>query len=257
MLVLFGLSVLFSCSSQSKLSNGGTTLRLHPEQGKAYTITTKTNMMNTMEVQGQTMNMSQNLETRQSFTAQSVSNDQSVFETQIEAIKMTISQMGMKLEYDSEHPEKTSPMLAGQTQEIEKKLNKPETITYDALGNTLDSIGPNTEELGSVIVLPEKGLSVGSTWDFNKTQKISGTEINSKMTYTVTAISKKSVDVSINGTVEGSNEVSGTYTGTASINPQTGLIIQDNTKFNISMTINEQGMSIPVTIVGSSTVEVK
>ena len=84
--------------------------------------------------------------------------------------------------------------------------------------------------------------------------------MKSKMTYTVTAISKKSVDVTIAGTIESdgnSNGVSGTYTGTASINPQTGIVIQSSTKSNISMTINEQGMSIPMTIVGNTTVEVK
>jgi hypothetical protein len=77
------------------------------------------------------------------------------------------------------------------------------------------------------------------------------------MTYTVTAISKKSVDVSFSGTAEGNNDVSGTYSGTASIDPQTGIIIQSANKSNISMTMNEQGMSIPVTMVGNTTVEVK
>ena len=113
---------------------------------------------------------------------------------------------------------------------------------------------------GAISELPEEELTVGSTWTFNKTQNVGGTEINSKMTYTVTAISKKSVDIDIAGIVESdvaSGEMSGTYTGTASINPQTGIVIQSSIKSNISMTINEQGMSIPMTMVGNTTVEVK
>ena len=258
MLVLFGLSVLFGCSSQSKLSKEGTTLRLHPEKGKTYTATSKANMMTMMEVQGQTMNMSQNMETRQSFTALEVSDAQSVIKSQIDAIKMSISQMGMKLEYDSEHPEKTSPMLAGQTQQLQETLNKPVEITYDAMGRiTNDSIDMVTNPLGNVIIeLPEKNVTVGSSWNTKKTQEVSGIEINVNMGYTVTGISKNNVDVSFNGTIE-STEVTGSYNGTASINPQTGITTSILTKSNISMTHNEQGLSIPMTIVGTTTVEVK
>ena len=249
--------VLVALTTLSFMAKDGVTLRLKPQQGKTYELTTKANMMIMMEVQGQTMNMSQNMETRQSFTAKETNDAQSVFETQIEAIKMSISQMGMKLEYDSEHPEKASPMLAGQTQEIEKHLKQPATITYNVMGNVIDSLELEMSQLGAAIVeLPEQELTVGSAWTFDKSQEINGSEMTTKMTYTVTAISKKSVDVNISGNVE-STDVTGTYTGTASINPQTGLIIQSNTKSNISMTMNEQGMSIPSTIVGTTTVEVK
>lgn len=255
------LLVLVALATLSFMAKDGITLRLRPEQGKTYTLTSKANMMMMMEMQGQSMNMSQNMETRQTFTAKETSDTKSTFETQIDAMKMTISQMGMKLEYDSEHPEKASPMLAGQTQEIEKHLKKPASITYNALGYVIDSIELEMSQLGAAIVeLPEEEVTVGSTWTFNKKQEVSGTEINSKMTYTVTAISKKSVDVTVSGTVESnanSGEVSGTYSGTASIHPQTGLVIQSATKSNLSMTLNEQGMSIPMTMVGTSTIEVK
>lgn len=255
------LLVFVALATLSFMAKDGITLRLRPEQGKTYTLTSKANMMMMMEVQGQTMNMSQNMETRQTFTAKETSDTKSTFETQIDAMKMNISQMGMKLEYDSEHPEKASPMLAGQTQEIEKHLKKPASITYNALGHVVDSIELEMSQLGAAIVeLPEEEVTVGSTWTFNKKQEVSGSEINSKMTYTVTAISKKSIDVTVSGTVESnanSGEMSGTYSGTASIHPQTGLVIQSSTKSNISMTVSEQGMNIPMTIVGTTTVEVK
>ena len=250
--------VLVALVTLSFMAKDGVTLRLRPQQGKTYTVTSKANMMTMMEVQGQTMNMSQSMETRQSFEAKEVSDSQSLIETKVEAVKMTISQMGMKLEYDSEHPDKTSPMLAGQTKQIEETLNNPVTVTYDALGNILnDSSDTEMSQLSNVIIeLPKQELTVGSTWNTKKTQEVSGTEIVADMVYTVTAISKKSVDVSFTGTVE-SEEVSGSYNGTASINPQTGIIMSNTTKSNISMTLNEQGMSIPVTIVGTTTVEVK
>lgn len=251
-LVLIGLATLSFMSKES------IALRLKPQQGKTCTITSKASMMLMMEVQGQTMNQSQTVETRQSFVAKDVKDTQCIFETQIEAMKMTISQMGMKLEYDSEHPEKSSPMLAGQTAEIDKVIKKPANVTYDNLGNIIDSLSLEMSQLGAAIMeLPEEAVNVGSTWTRDKKQSVNGTEINAKMTYTVTAISKKSVDVNVTGSITGSSETTGTYNGTASINPQTGILTSSSIKSNISMTLSEQGMSIPVTIVGNTAVEVK
>lgn len=251
--------VLVALATLSFMAKDGVMLRLRPQQGKTQTITTKANMITMMEVQGQTMNMSQNMETRQTFTAKEVTDAKAVVETQIEAIKMTISQMGMKLEYDSEHPEKTSPMLAGQTKDIEARLHKATTLTYDALGKLVgDSIDLSSKQLGVIIELPEEEIAVGSTWTSTTSQETSGLDVNVELTYTVTAISKKSVDVNVAGNIKGkADDISGTYTGTASINPQTGMVTSSSIKQNISMTANEQGMSIPMTIVGTTTMEVK
>ena len=258
MLVFIGLALLFGCSSQAKLSTGGVTLKLKPQQGQTYTVTSTINAMTMVEVQGQTMNMSQSFEIRQSLNAKEVTNEQSVFETQIEAMKMTMSQMGMKLEYDSEHPEKTSPMLASQISELEKSLKKPIFATYNALGKIVgDETNLEMNQLSSIIIeLPEKELTVGSKWTFKNTQSVSNTEFDVNMEYTVTAISKKSVDVSFTGGAE-SKEINGTYNGTASIDPQTGMIMSSTMKSNVSTTINEQGMSMPITVVGTTTIEVK
>ena len=252
MLVLLGLATL------SFTAKDGVTLRLHPNTGKTYTVNAKQTSMNIMEVMGQSMNSTQSMETRQTFTAQEVTDAQSVLVTQVEAIKLSVSQMGMKLEYDSEHPEKTSPMLAGQTADMEKGLNKPTTVTYNALGVLVgDHSDLSANQLGNVIInLPEEELSVGSTWTNERTQSTSDIEFTVNTEYTVTAISKKSVDVSFKGIVT-SDDVTGTTEGTASINPQTGIVMKLNGKQNISMTITEQGMSIPVTTAANTTITVE
>ena len=250
--------VLIALASFSFMAKDGVTLRLQPKQGQTYTANSKVNAMTMIEVQGQTMNMSQSFEIRQSATAKDVTNEQSTIETKIEAIKMTMSQMGMKLEYDSEHPEKTSPMLAGQTKQLEESLNKVVTVNYDALGKIIgDETNLEMNQLSSIIIeLPEEELTVGSKWNSKKSQTVSNSEFNVNMEYTVTAISKKSVDISFTGNAD-SKDITGTYNGTASIDPQTGMITSSTTKSNVSMTINEQGMSLPTTVVGTSTVEVK
>ena len=253
-LVLIGLATL------SFMAKDGITLRLKPQQGKTYTITTKANMMMMMEAQGQTMNQTQSMEYRQSFTAKNVTAKDVELETKIEAMKMSISQMGMKLEYDSEHPEKTSPMLAGQTAEMDKAVNKTGTVKYDVMGHVIDSLDLEMSQLGGVIIqLPEEELGVGSTWSVDKSQNVSGSEMNVHYTYTVTSISKKSVDLTVTGNVtgKGAEEITGSYNGTASIDAQQGFITKCNLKSNLSMTLSQQGLSIPVTMVGTTTVEVK
>ena len=231
-------------------------IRLKPQQGKTYTVTSKANMTTSMKVQGQTMNMSQVMETRQTFTPTEVSDDQSVIETQIEAIKMTLSQMGMKFEYDSEHPENTSPMIAGQTKEIEKSLKTTTTITYDALGQIVGD-GDLTNPLRDVILqLPEEELSVGSKWSSNKSQTVSDVEVIANMEYTVTAINKKSIEVSFTGNVEASL-VSGSYEGTGTIDPKTGILVSSTTNTSISMTVDAEDISIPMDMEATTTVTVK
>jgi len=76
------------------------------------------------------------------------------------------------------------------------------------------------------------------------------------MIYTVTAISKKSVDVSFTGTID-AKDISGTYNGTASINAQTGIIMTCSLENNVSATVSDQGMEIPLTITGTATISVK
>ena len=250
LLVLMGLALL------SFMAKDSVTLRLHPVQGKTYTISTKATTMNLMEVLGQTINSTQTMETTQTFTVKETNDKQTTVDTQIDNMKMSVSQMGMKFEYDSDHPEKTSPMIADQTKELEKTIKKLSTITYDAMGNV---IGEEENPLGGAIVkLPEEPISVGSTWTIDKTASVSDMDINSKMTYTVKSISKKGVELTVNGNVESNSDgVSGTYTGTATINALTGMMTTSSIKSNLTMTISQQGLTIPVTMVGTTTVTVE
>ena len=250
------LLVLMGWSSLTVNAQKEVTVRLNPKTDVTYTAVIKNTMMNMMQVQGQSMTMTQTMETRSSFTAKSVSDKEVVIEGQNDALKLTISQMGMVLSYDSEHPEKTSPLIADQTEELGSALNKPYTMTFDALGQRLSTEEePEMSQLGSVIIqLPDEPLKVGSTWSTNKRQKISSTDITANMTYTVTKISKKSIEIDAKGTIDGGEEATGTFDGTATIDPRTGMIINSSIKQNISTTISDQGLSIPVTLNGTMTV---
>ncbi len=251
MLIIIGLTAL------SLTAGKGVTLRLCPQQGKTYVVKTKSTMISVMKLQGQSMNSNQTMETRQTFSANEVSTTKNVFDTEIDAIKMTVSQMGMNLVYDSDNPQNTSPMLAGQTGELEKALHKPTTITYNELGQSDDANDLSMSQLNNVIIqLPEEEIFEGSKWNFSKTQDINGIEFAINMEYTVASISKKGVNVNVTGTID-SKDVTGTYEGTSTINAHTGFVTSSNIKSNISLTISEQGLTIPTTINSTITVTVE
>lgn len=253
------LLILIGLSSLPLQAQKSITLRLNPKQGHTYTINTKASVMNLMEVQGQSMSSTQIMETRQSFSATDVNAQEVTLEGQLEAIKLTVSQMGMTLTYDSEHPEKTSPLIAGQTEEFAEEINKKGTTKLDPLANLIstDRETGMLQLVSATIGLPEEPVQEGSSWTDQKDQEVSGISIHANMTYKVTKISKKSVEIEINGTIEAGEDVSGSYTGTASIDPATGLVINSSLKQNISMTISEQGMSIPLTMTGTTTTTVE
>ena len=256
-IVLVSIVALIALTALSFAAGNGITLRLNPQKDKVYTITSKTTQTTVMKIQGQTMRNNQTVEARQIFIAKEVSTDTTIIATKIEAIKMVVSMMGMNLTYDSDHPENNSPMIADQAYEFDRIINKPVYVTFDKLGYNVTPDDVETSQLSNVIIeLPEEELHEGSQWNYVKSQNVSDVDINVNMTYTVTKISKKSVDVSFLGTIE-AKETNGTYNGTSTIDLQTGIVMTSTINNSMSMTVSEQGMEIPITITGTTTINVK
>lgn len=254
---LIAIVTIFAITAMSFSAGKGVTLRLHPQKDKVYVIKSKTTQMNSMKIQGQSMSSTQTFETTQSLTAKEVSDSKNVFETQIDAMKITISQMGMSLTYDSENPQNTSPLIAAQAGEFEKLLKNPVNVTYDNLGHLEETTDFEMSQISNVIIeLPEDEISVGSEWTYTKTQEVSDIEMTVAMKVTVTKITKKDIDISFTGTVD-AKDITGTYEGISTISQQTGLVMSSSIKNKISMTITEQGMTIPMTVSGTTTISVE
>ena len=235
----------------------GVTLRLSPTKGQSYVINSKTNQTTTMKIQGRSMSSIQAVESHQTFSTKEVSDNSIIFETQIDAIKMSYTTMGMTFNYDSDNPQNNSPMIADQTQKFDGIIKKPTDVSYDELGRLAVADDNDMSQLSNVIIeLPEEELNVGSQWNCVKNQEISDSEVNINMTYTVTNISKKTVEVSFTGTIE-SQDITGTYSGTATISAQTGIIMSASIENKVSTTVSQQELEIPVTITGTTTINVK
>ncbi len=233
------------------------TIRLQPQVGKKYIVTSKSTVVTDMKIQGEWVRHSQTVETRQAFTAKTSTDEQVMLETQIEAVSGSVSQGGSTLRYDTEVPEITSPMMAQQVNEMKEKMAFSYLFSYNKQGRLEYSSSemPMNGLDGVILQFPEEELKVGSRWSCDKTQDFDDTKININMTYIVTSISESVIDLNFTGTAVGS--ASGNYHGTASINPQTGLIINSTTSSDIHTTITSQGLVFPVTMTGNTTVSVK
>ena len=234
--------------------NGEGSLKLKLPLGRSFTIFSNSSMNQTLKIQGQTINQSTNIDVKQDFNAIGIVDKTVTLETWIESVKMSISQQGgMTFHYDSDYPEKTSPMLVEQVEGIQKVLHVPYRVVYDeygALDNSSDNVEMNMLE-NVIIEIPKEELKKGSSWSIRNSKDINGTLVYVDWSYVVVSLSDDNIDVNVSGKVIGSSDISGNYHGTIKINPQIGIVVNSNIKGNVSMTIIEQGLQIPVNMIST------
>ena len=236
--------------------NDGIVLRLNVKKGQSFTMNGKINQLMTINAQGMNMSVPQTIEMRQSISIDEVNDGQFTTSSAIEACKVTLTQMGTKLTYDSEHPENNSPMLAGQTDELDKNIGKKFTTIYNNRGELLQSeeITSNFNyQTGVIIPFPEEPVHVGSQWTQDTTMSINNIDMKAVNTYTVSEITKKTVTLTQTTTMKGDSksmamDMSMSAEGTIIIDRATGIVTKTSCKMNCSMTIEEQGMKIPMTM---------
>ncbi len=248
------LSAIIALTLVSFMANDSILLRFKPQVGKTMTCQMKSTQIMKMNVQGQSVNNNQTIESKIEMTATELTADSIFCNAKMKSMKMTQNAMGMTLTYDSEHPENNSPMLAMATKQFQEAIDKEMEIVFDPLGNILRTASDNIPSISAVY--PEEPVSVGSQWTSDNTQNISGTEMALTTTYTVTKITKKETTVSIEGVIK-SDLASGSNTGSMVIDNATGLAKNSTIKTNMDLTISEQGLSIPTTITGTTTITIE
>lgn len=236
--------------------NSEGSLKLKLPLGRTYTISSNSSMSQTLKIQGQTMNQSINTDVKQDFITISNVDQNVTLETWIESVKMSLSQQGgMTLRYDSDYPENTSPMLGKQVENIQRVLHVPFRVVYNEYGTLED--GSNNVEMNLlenvIIEIPKERLQKGSSWSMRKNKDINGTFVYVDWSYVVVSLSDESIGVNVSGNVVSSSDISGNYHGTIEIDPQLGLVVNSNIKGNVSMTLTEQGMQIPVNMITTVT----
>ena len=241
--------------AMSFMAAKGVTLRLNLHKGDSYTVTVKSNQTIAMSAQGQSI--TQGVSTEQVGSLM-VNDDNTVF-SKWESMLAKISTMGMELVYDSKNPDKTSPMLKGQIKQYEDLLKADATYRFDEQGKQLGEV--NGEEyvgpVQSVIrELPKDEMVKGYTWEKEDTKEVQGMSIKTTISFTVKEIGKKNVVVDYVCT-GGSDEMKINQTGTLTFDIAKGIVVKDTAKSEITASVSEQGVVIPMKINGTSEIVVK
>lgn len=166
------LSAIVALTMVSFMANDSVLLRFKPQVGKTLTLSMKSTQIMKMSVQGQSVSNSQTIESKTEMTATKFTADSVFCMAKIKSMKMTQNAMGMTMTYDSEHPENTSPMLAGATKQFQNAIDKELQVVFDPLGNTIKMPSENIPTNSAVY--PEEAVSVGSQWTSDNTQNIGG-----------------------------------------------------------------------------------
>lgn len=248
------LSAIVALTMVSFMANDSVLLRLKPQVGKTMTINMKSSQIMTMNVQGQSIANSQTIESKTEMTATNITADSIFCTAKMKSMKMTQSAMGMTMTYDTEHPEDANPMLAGAMKPFQDAINKELQVVFDPLSKTMKMPSENIPNISATY--PVEAVSVGSQWTADNTQNIAGTDIVMTATYTVTKITKKETTVNVESVIK-SDIASGTNSGSMVIDNATGLTKTSTIKTNMSLTISEQGLSIPTTVTATTTLNIE
>lgn len=248
------LSAIVALTMVSFMANDSVLLRLKPQVGKTMTINMKSSQIMTMNVQGQSIANSQTIESKTEMTATNITADSIFCTAKMKSMKMTQSAMGMTMTYDTEHPEDANPMLAGAMKPFQDAIDKELQVVFDPLSKTMKMPSENIPNISATY--PVEAVSVGSQWTADNTQNIAGTDIVMTATYTVTKITKRETTVNVESVIK-SDIASGTNSGSMVIDNATGLTKTSTIKTNMSLTISEQGLSIPTTVTATTTLNIE
>lgn len=259
-IVLVSIVALIALTTLSFTAGKSVILRIRPYKDKVYVIKSCTKSTMTMKYPGQSLTTDAITEERQSFFAKEVSENNNVFETQLDASKITIKRMGQTLIYDTDNPQNNSPMLVqGGYSAYDTIIKRPNNVTYDCFGHIQESDSIAPFNLSSVMIeLPEHEITVGSEWTYIHSQDFNYFKAYWNMHVNVLEIKKKYAVLSITGTADiPEANATGTSEGTWTIDLKTGIVINCINKFNATMKYSEYGLTVTANISGTTTITVE
>ncbi len=240
-------------------------LQYHLKDGDKFVSTMSMNQEIDMEVQGQSMVINQDMNFEFGYLVSDVVADSFNLHTNINAIKMTQTMMGMEIKYDSRDSSTfNNPTLGTQISDQMNKLIDKEITTTNSINGTVGSVdlgaigadnamAGNMKSSFSQAVYPNHKVKVGESWDNDITTN-GMAEMKMHITYTLTKATRKQAFIDVKGTITSPDETArlkGTLTGEMTVDRKTGWVTHSTFDQDIDMQMEQQGMSFPATVSGS------
>lgn len=200
-------------------------LRYNLKQGESYEQIMENDMK--MQIMGMDIPMLQKISTKNTVTDVDASGNLTQ-EVIIEKFYMKQSNpmAGGDLEYDSEDPQKQSPILAEQ---LGSMKGKKSSTKITPTGKILDA----PKEAGmsnSSNQYPEQAVGLGDTWELSSTSKnpMLGKEITSNSQYKLIERNAGKAIIEVNSKVISEGKEIGSISGKLTVDEQTGILLEGN-----------------------------
>lgn len=244
------------------------------KQGQKIIVQTTTKLSSAASVMGQEVESTADTYTEDLLEVVSVAKNNNIVTKTLKKMKLNANAMGQETKYDSEKPEDKTSQVG---ESLGKLLNKPQEYTLNDEGiiskvpaeennqssnMMMGNAGINNEVVDGELCYRIINRKIGSTW----TDSITKEGLKTVSNYIVKSIENNIATVEVKGTTTGTTTIEqmGQEMTMTANNTLTGLILIDittglkkSTIINIAgnSSIDAMGMSIPVTIKSTTTVE--
>ena len=265
-LVIAAIIILPALANQS-FAQKKVMLKYKLEQGKVFKYKTDIDQDITFDANGQEMSLNQIVGIKTTSTIENSDNEGFKLVSSIDAMRMEQSIFGMDIVYDSEDPETQKDEMAQKIGEaLTEIIGAQFSVTYDAKGNILESdlsalsknedISNNLNTNNNLTIFPDNKVAVGDSWEREVTP-LNNSDMKTTSKYTVNKITRKQVVLDVVSTISStelngtSAEMTGTITGQAVINRKTGWTMSSEMDMEMTMQLEQNGMSFPGEISGT------
>jgi hypothetical protein len=230
------------------------------EKGKKYAMEINNRQTISMNMMGQSMNLTQNIVINQEILVADKIEDSYTLELNYKRIRFNQNAMGMEIQWDSDKPATEDPISQQVAASLGKAIGTTVTAIIDLRGQPLsnnrsevitEASNVSGFESGMMIVYAGKKVSVGETWQVSlKPDPNSDFTITSD--YTLDEIKGKNAHISFSGSITGTQlmgekaEISGTLSGKTIVELASGWIVSASINQAMEMEMEQEGTTIPM-----------
>jgi len=269
LLLLFSL---FFMNISSTIAQKSVELKYNLNEGDAYVFVTDMVQDITFEAMGQTTTLDQVMMFEMSSFVTKIEGDNISEDYVIERVKMDQKIFGMEIKFDSDDSSTFTGMGAQIAEQMNKVIGAQIKIVKDNRGNIIDvdlsgftensDLMNNLSSGNSHAVYPEGKVKVGDTWETD-INPMEDSEMKVHMVYTLLKISRKHAELGVVGTIS-ANEIEGkditldgNTAGTMIVDRKTGMLISSTIDLDMTMNLDQAGVLIPATIMGTTETKVR
>ncbi len=267
------LVMVLSVTTLLSFSQKQVTLKYNLNEGNSYKFETNTAQEISFEANGQSVVMDMVIDVFMTGKVDKVYDSLIDNSFVMDRIKLDQKIFGMEMKYDSDD---SSTFSSGAGAQIAQQFNKiigstvNMTITeYGSVKNVdLGELVDNDDlsqsfKTGSFYAnYPQHPVKVGDSWDV-EIKPFDDGDMKVVTTYTLEKANRKEAVISFTGKISGTNikgeglKMDGESTGEMKVNAKTGMLISSTSDIDMKMDLEQQGMKIPATVMGTTTTKVE